>query len=76
MTLVIVALLIFFSVQGALGPFESVLAVPLDLLQRLFGGATRSGSGFAEDVAEYRRLRQRNQDLEEAAAIYQARCPA
>ncbi len=72
MTMVLVSLLIFFSVRGSLEPVEAALSVPLDFLQRLFGGATRSTSGFVDDVSEYRRLRQRNKDLEEAAAIYQA----
>jgi rod shape-determining protein MreC len=72
MTMVIVALLIFFSSQGALGPFQNVLSIPLDFLQRLVGGTTRSASTFLEDVSEYKRLRQRNKDLEESAAIYQA----
>ncbi len=72
MTMVIVALLIFFSAQGALGPFQSAISLPLDFLQRLFGGTTRSASTFVEDMAEYRRLQQRNKDLEESAAIYQA----
>jgi rod shape-determining protein MreC len=72
MTMVIVALLIFFSAQGALGPFQSVISLPLDFLQRVFGGTTRSASTFVEDVAQYQRLEQRNKDLEEAAAISQA----
>jgi rod shape-determining protein MreC len=72
MTMVVVALLVFFSAQGALGPFQSVISLPLDFLQRVFGGTTRSASTFVEDVAQYRRLEQRNKDLEEAAAISQA----
>jgi rod shape-determining protein MreC len=72
MTMVIVALLIFFSAQGALGPFQSVISLPLDFLQRVFGGTTHSASTFVEDVAQYQRLEQRNKDLEEAAAISQA----
>jgi rod shape-determining protein MreC len=71
-TLTFVALLIFLSWRGTLGPLESVIGVPLDFLQRIVGGVSRSASGFTEDVAEYRRLEQRNKDLEEAAAIYQA----
>jgi rod shape-determining protein MreC len=72
MTMVVVALLVFFSAQGALGPFQSVISLPLDFLQRVFGGTTRSASTFVEDVAQYQRLEQRNKDLEEAAAISQA----
>jgi rod shape-determining protein MreC len=72
MTMVIVALLIFFSAQGALGPFQSIISLPLDFLQRIFGNTTRDASTFVSDVAEYQRLEQRNKDLEEAAAISQA----
>ena len=72
MTMVIVALLIFFSAQGALGPLQSVISLPLDFLQRIFGGVTRSASTVVNDVADYQRLEQRNKDLEEAAAISQA----
>jgi rod shape-determining protein MreC len=72
MTMVIVALLVFFSARGALGPFQSVISLPLDFLQRVFGGTTRNASTLVEDVAQYRRLEQRNKDLEEAAAISQA----
>jgi rod shape-determining protein MreC len=72
MTMVVVALLVFFSAQGALGPFQSVISLPLDFLQRVFGGTTRNASTLVEDVAQYRRLEQRNKDLEEAAAISQA----
>jgi rod shape-determining protein MreC len=72
MTMVIVALLIFFSAQGALGPLQSVISLPLDFLQRIFGGVTRNASTFVNDVANYQRLEQRNKDLEEAAAISQA----
>ncbi|MBN2302884.1 MAG: rod shape-determining protein MreC [Anaerolineae bacterium] len=72
MTLVIVGLLILLSMRGMLGPLESVLNVPMTLAQRVFGGASGGAGGFIEDIQEYRKLRQRNQDLEEALAVYQA----
>ena len=72
MTLVVVALLIFFSSQGALGPFQSVVSVPMNFLQGIVGSISRSAGSLTDDLSDYRRLEQRNQDLEEALAIYQA----
>lgn len=70
--MILVLLLLMLSVRGSLGPFEGIVKVPLNLAQRVFGGATRSVSGFLEDVSEFRRLERRNQDLEEALAVYQS----
>lgn len=72
MTLLFVALLIVFSSQGALGPFQGIVSAPLNLIQSVVGGAARGIGGLAGDVSEYRRLERRNTDLEEALAIYQA----
>ncbi len=72
MALLTVALLIFFSSQGALGPFQGIVSAPLNLIQSVIGGTSRSVSNLFGDAAEFRRLRQRNQDLEEALAIYQS----
>lgn len=72
MTLLFVMLLIYLSWQGALGPFESVVSTPLGFLQDVIGGSAQGVSGVFEDLAEFRRLRQRNRDLEESLAIYQA----
>ncbi|NDJ74918.1 MAG: rod shape-determining protein MreC [Chloroflexi bacterium] len=72
MTLVIVVTLIFLSIRGTLGPLESAGSVPLSVVQRLTGRTTRGVSGFVDDVAEFRELRERNADLEEALAVYQA----
>lgn len=72
MALLTVALLIFFSSQGALGPFQGVVSAPLNLVQSVIGSTSRSVSNLFSDAAEFRRLRQRNKDLEEALAIYQA----
>jgi rod shape-determining protein MreC len=71
-TLVIVLLLIFLSVQGVLGPLESVVSIPLNFVENVAGGASGRVSGLVNNVADYRRLEQRNRDLEEALAIYQA----
>jgi rod shape-determining protein MreC len=71
-TLVIVMLLIFLSVQGVLGPLESVVSIPLNFVENIVGRASGGVSGLVNNIADYRRLEQRNRDLEEALAIYQA----
>ena len=71
-TMIIVVLLIYLSAAGALGPFENVVAVPLNFVQSIFGRTSGGISGLVSDVSDYRRLRQRNDDLEEALAIYQS----
>lgn len=71
-TLIFVLLLIFLSSAGVLGPVEGVVAVPLNLMQSAIGGTTRGASNLTADLREFRDLRERNQDLEEALAIYQA----
>ncbi|MBN1566113.1 MAG: rod shape-determining protein MreC [Anaerolineae bacterium] len=72
MTLMVVFLLIFFSSQGALGPFQGIVSAPLNLVQSVVGGGARQTGSFLDNVSEFRRLEQRNADLEEALAIYQA----
>ncbi|GAB4426940.1 MAG: rod shape-determining protein MreC [Anaerolineae bacterium] len=72
MTLAIVAALIFFSTTGALSTVENLAAVPLSLLQRVVSSPARAVSGVIDDLAEYRRQKQRIDDLEEALAVYQA----
>ncbi len=71
-TLILVSVLIVLSSRGALGPFESVVSIPLNFLESLIGRPAQAGGGLVRDLTEYRRLKQRNQDLEEALAIYQA----
>ena len=61
MALLTVALLIFFSSQGALGPFQGIVSAPLNLIQGIVGGTSRSVSNLFGDAAEFRRLRQRNE---------------
>lgn len=72
MVVIIVTLLIYFSAQGTLGPLEDIVSVPLTFIQDAIGGATQGVSGFADDVSNFRKLERRNQDLEEALAVYQA----
>jgi len=72
MVVIIVTLLIYFSAQGALGPLEDIVSVPLTFIQDAIGGAAQGVSGFADDVSNFRKLERRNQDLEEALAVYQA----
>lgn len=71
-TLILVMVLIVLSSRGVLGPFESVMSIPLNFLQTVIGVPTQSVSSAFHDLTEYRRLKQRNRDLEEALAIYQA----
>jgi rod shape-determining protein MreC len=71
-TLLVVVTLLYLSSRGTLGPLENILSVPLNLAENIIGGATENISGFFDDVAEFRKLQQRNQDLEEALAVYQA----
>ena len=75
-TLLVVVTLLYLSSRGALGPLENILSVPLNLAENVISGATENISGFFDDVAEYRKLQQRNQDLEEALAVYQAELAA
>ncbi len=72
MTLVLVAALIFLGVTGALSTVENLAAVPLHLLQRVMSSPAQAISGAIDDLAEYRRQKQRIDDLEEALAGYQA----
>jgi rod shape-determining protein MreC len=70
--LMIVMVLIFLSVSGALAPVENILSVPIGFIQDGFGSITRGIGSFFDDLSEFRDLRRRNQDLEEALAVYQA----
>ncbi len=72
MTLVLVVALIFLGVTGALSTVENLAAVPLHLLQRVVSSPAQAISGAIDDLAEYRRQKQRIDDLEEALAVYQA----
>ncbi len=70
--LLIVMALLYFSVQGAFTPLEGVVAVPLTLIETVIGNPTHAASALVDQMANYQQLEQRNRDLEEALAIYQA----
>lgn len=72
MTLVAIALLIYLGSQGALGPVQDIVAVPLNAAQSVVSRATRGVIGLRDDLEDFRRLEKRNRDLEEALAVYQA----
>lgn len=72
MTLVAVALLIYFGSQGALGPAQDIVSVPLTAVQSFISDITHGVTGVFDAVRDFRRLEARNHDLEEALAVYQA----
>lgn len=76
MTLVVVALLIYFGAQGALGPAQDVISVPLHAAQSFVSQITRGVTGIFESIENFRQLERRNRDLEEALAVYQAELAA
>ncbi|NLX08625.1 MAG: rod shape-determining protein MreC [Chloroflexi bacterium] len=76
LTLVAVMVVIALSRGGVFGPLESVVAVPLNFVQDAVSGASRGVSNFTTDIANFRRLEQRNRDLEEALAVYQSELAA
>lgn len=71
-TVVAVSLLIYLSASGVLGPVEDVVTVPLGAVQGAVANVSNALSDVADDLANFRRLEQRNQDLEEAYAIAQS----
>ncbi len=64
--------LIVTSQIGLLAPVESIAAAPLNLLSGLFNRLALGLTNGAEDFAELQSLRERNADLEEALAQFQA----
>lgn len=70
--LIVAMLLLIMGASGTLGPLEGALSAPLDALMDALGGTTRGAGRLVDEVADYRRLEQRNRDLEEALAIYQS----
>lgn len=71
-TITALLLLILLSSRGALGPLEGVVSVPLSFAQDVVSGVTHTISDALDDLANFRRLERRNQDLEEAYAIAQS----
>lgn len=72
MSLFLSVTLVVLSLVGTLAPAESVARVPLTFLQDIFGGISTSINNTVAELAEVRTLRQRNQELEEALAAFQA----
>lgn len=64
--------LIVLSTLGVLGPFESAVSIPFNVISGLFNRAALSFTGGISDLTELQNLRQRNADLEEALASFQA----
>ncbi|PJF42144.1 MAG: rod shape-determining protein MreC [Phototrophicales bacterium] len=64
--------LIILSLIGTLSPVENVARIPLTFLQNIFGEISTTINSTSAELAEVRSLRQRNQELEEALAAFQA----
>ncbi len=64
--------LIVTSQAGLLAPVEGIVAVPLNILSGIFNRIALSITNGAEDLTELQTLRERNADLEEALAQFQA----
>lgn len=72
MSLFLSVIFIVLSLIGTLAPAESVARVPLTFLQNIFGSLSTTINSTAAELAEVRSLRQRNQELEESLAAFQA----
>ena len=70
-TVFAVLILIVLSMRGSLGSVQSVVMTPLHFVQDGVSGVMQNLSGAADDLRDFRNLQKRNQDLEEALAIYQ-----
>lgn len=64
--------LIVTSQSGLLAPVEGVAAIPLNILSGIFNRIALGITNGTADLAELQSLRERNADLEEALAQYQA----
>lgn len=65
-------MLIALSLLGILAPAENLARAPLNLIEGIFGNLSHTIDSSAEELVELRSLRQRNQELEEALASFQA----
>jgi len=72
LSFVLCGCLIFTSVAGILSPAEGVAATPLNFLTGIFTDLSQGVEGFLTDLKEIRTSRERNVELEEALARYQA----
>ncbi|MBN1286958.1 MAG: rod shape-determining protein MreC [Anaerolineae bacterium] len=64
--------LVLLSVTGALAPFESVLSIPLNVVQGVVNDIVTGITTTVEDFADIRDLQERNRDLERSLAKLQA----
>lgn len=64
--------LIVASGAGLLSPVEGILSVPLNAVSGVFNRVALAITNTATDLAQVQTLRQRNADLEEALAQFQA----
>lgn len=64
--------LIIASRTGVLSPVEGIVAAPLNFLSGIFNSISLSVSKSVTDLSEIQTLRQRNAELEEALAKFQA----
>lgn|SRR5690606_16733457 len=69
---VICVVLIIASQSGLLAPIEGAVAVPLNALSGALNRIALNISGSVVDLSEYQTLQQRNSELEEALARFQA----
>ncbi len=72
MSLLLSVTMLILGLVGTLAPAESVARVPLTFLQNIFGDISTTINSTGSELAEVRSLRQRNQELEESLAIFQA----
>ncbi|MCB9453229.1 MAG: rod shape-determining protein MreC [Anaerolineaceae bacterium] len=70
--LVVSIALVTASQLGILGPFEGIVAAPLNFVSGLVNRMTLSVSRGIDDLTELETLRQRNADLEESLAQLQS----
>ncbi|HLV36650.1 MAG TPA: rod shape-determining protein MreC [Spirillospora sp.] len=64
--------LMILSQLGVLAPVEHLAAIPLNMISGVFNDVALAAVGGVTDLAELQNLRQRNADLEEALAQFQA----
>ncbi|RMF80622.1 MAG: rod shape-determining protein MreC [Chloroflexi bacterium] len=71
-SVILTLLLLVGSITGVLTPVEHIIAFPLNFVSGIFNGVTLDGTQTLTDLSEIQSLRQRNADLEEALALFQA----
>lgn len=66
------ASILLLSILGTLAPAESIARVPLTAIQSVFGNISTSVDATVAELVEIRTLRERNQELEQSLAAFQA----